>query len=185
MRFTIIIGLLAAALALAACGSSSSSGMATSTSAGQSSDASSSKTLEFASCMRSHGVSKFPDPTRGRLPLRIQQTPNSTTVDGVEVNGLAFQSAMQACRSYMPRAPTPSPAQTTEAESQALAMSRCMRSHGVPNFPDPKMVTGPYGGIAFSMDFNGTGIDLNSPAFQAAQKDCGSIMGAPKLARAG
>src|SRR5208283_136490 len=100
MRFTIIISLLAAAaaLGLAACGSSSPSSTATNASAGQSSDASSSKTLEFASCMRSHGVSNFPDPTGGRLPLQIQQTPNSTTVNGVEVNGPAFQSAMQACR---------------------------------------------------------------------------------------
>ncbi|MGO9898161.1 MAG: hypothetical protein ACLP0J_00355, partial [Solirubrobacteraceae bacterium] len=161
MRFTIIISLLAAALGLAACSSSSPSGTATNTSAGQSSDASSSKTLEFASCMRSHGVSNFPDPTGGRLPLQIQQTPNSTTVNGVEVNGPAFQSAMQACRSYMPNVGTLSAAQT--AKSQALAMSRCMRSHGVPNFPDPKTQTGPYGGVAFSVDFGGTGIDPNSP----------------------
>ncbi len=186
MRFTIIISLLAAAaLGLAACGSSSASGTATNASAGQSSDAGSSKTLEFASCMRSHGVSNFPDPTGGRLPLQIQQTPNSTTVNGVAVNGPAFQSAMQACRSYMPNAGTPSAAQTAEAKSQALAMSRCMRSHGVPNFPDPKTQTGPYGGVAFSVGFAGTGIDPNSPAFQAAQKDCGSIIGAPKIAPAG
>ncbi len=132
MRFTIIISLLAAALGLAACGSSSPSGTATNASAGQRPDASSSKTLEFASCVRSHGVSTFPDPTGRRLPLQIQQTPNSTTVNGVEVNGPAFQSAMQACRSYMPNAGTPSAAQTAKAKSPALAMSRCMRSHGRP-----------------------------------------------------
>ncbi|MGO9954535.1 MAG: hypothetical protein ACLP50_00900 [Solirubrobacteraceae bacterium] len=186
MRFTIIIiiSLLATALGLAACGSSSSSGTAANASAGQRSDASS-RTLEFASCMRSHGVSNFPDPTAGRLPLQIQQTPNSTTVNGVEVNGPAFQSAMRACRSYMPNAGTPSAAQTATAKSQALAMSRCMRSHGVPNFPDPTIQTGPYGGLAFSVDFGDTGIDPNSPAFQAAQQDCGSLIGAPKTAPAG
>ncbi len=132
--------------------------------------------------MRSHGVSNFPDPTGGHLPLQIQQTPNSTTVNGVEVNGPAFQSAMQACRSYIPNAGTPSAAETAKAKPRALAMSRCMRSHGVPNFPDPKTQTGPYGGVAFSVDFGGTGIDPNSPAFQAAQKDCGSIIGALKIA---
>ena len=184
MRFTIITGLLAAALGLAACGSSSSSGTATNASAG-SSDASRSKTIELASCMRSHGVSNFPDPTGGRLALQIQQTPNSRTVNGVEVNSPAFRSAMQACRPYMPNAGTPSPAQTAMAKSQALAMSRCMRSHGVPNFPDPKLQTGPYGGVAFSVDFSGTDIDPNSPAFQAAQNHCGSIIGTPKIAPAG
>jgi len=64
-------------------------------------------------------------------------------------------------------------------------MSRCMRSHGVPNFPDPKLQTGPYGGVAFSVDFSGTDIDPNSPAFQAAQNHCGSIIGTPKIAPAG
>ena len=185
MRFTTVISLLAAALGLEACASSSPSGRATNASAGQSSDASNGKTLEFASCMRSHGVSNFPDPTGGRLPLQIQQTPNNTTVNGVQVNGPALQSAMHACRSYMPNAGTPSPAQTAKATFQSLAMSRCMRSHGVPNFPDPKMQTGPYGGVAFSVDFGGTGIDPNSPTFQAARKDCGSIIGAPKIAPAG
>ncbi len=183
MRLTIIISLLAA-LGLAGCGSSSPSGTATNASAGQSSDTTS-KTLEFASCMRSHGVSNFPDPTGGHLALRIQQNSNSTTVNGVEVNSPAFRSAMQTCRSYMPNAGMPSPAQTAKAKSQALAMSRCMRSHGVPNFPDPKMQPGPYGGLAFSVDFGGTGIDPNSPAFQAAQNDCGSIIGTPKIAPTG
>ena len=124
MRFTIIISLLAAAaLSLAACGSSSPGGTATNAS---------SKTLEFASCMRSHGVSNFPDPTGGHL----------APVNGVEANGPAFQSAIQACRSHMPNAGTPSSAQTAKAKSQALAMSRCMRSHGVPNFPDPRFRPG-------------------------------------------
>ncbi len=184
MRFTIIISLLAAALGLGACGSSSPSGTVTNASAGQRSDAGS-KTLEFASCMRSHGVSNFPDPTGGHLALQIRQTPNGATVNGVELNSPAFRSAMQACRSDIPNAGTPSPVQTAKAKSQALAMSRCMRSHGVPNFPDPKMQTGPYGGLAFSEDFGGTGIDLNSPAFLAAQNDCGSIIGNPKMAPAG
>ena len=39
-----------------------------------------------------------------------------------------------------------------------------MRSHGVPNFPDPQFQTGPGGG--FGVRINGAGIDPNSPAFQ-------------------
>jgi hypothetical protein len=132
--------------------------------------------------MRSHGVSNFPDPTGGRLLLQVQQTPDSTKVNGVEVSGPVFQSAMHACRSYLPNGGHPSAAQTAKAKAEALAMSRCMRSHGVPNFPDPKFRSGPNGGVGIQL--NGPGIDPNSPAFQAAQKACGSILGAPVIAKA-
>jgi len=100
-------------------------------------------------------------------------------VNGVEVNGPAFQSAMTACKSYLPNGGTPSASQTAKIKSQALAMARCMRSHGVPNFPDPKFRSGPNGGVG--VELGGSGIDPNSPAFQAAQKDCGSIFGGATL----
>jgi hypothetical protein len=73
-------------------------------------------------------------------------------------------------------------AQTAQAKARALAMSRCMRSHGVPNFPDPQFQNGPGGGVGIRL--GGAGIDPNSPAFQAAQKACGSILGdAPVTAK--
>jgi hypothetical protein len=59
-----------------------------------------------------------------------------------------------------------------------LAFSRCMRAHGVTNFPDP---TG-HGGLTIRP---GAGIDPQSPAFQAAQKACQNIVpdggGPPKM----
>ena len=134
--------------------------------------------------MRSHGVSNFPDPSGsgGGLRLQVQKTPNSTSVNGVEVNGPVFQSAMTACRSYLPNGGHPTAAQTAKAKAQALAMSRCMRTHGVPNFPDPQFQSGAGG---FGIRIGGPGVDPNSPAFQAAQKACGQIFGgAPALAKA-
>jgi hypothetical protein len=90
---------------------------------------------------------------------------------------------MQVCRSYLPNGGHPTAAQTAQAKARALAMSRCMRSHGVPNFPDPQFQSGPGGG--FGIRLNGAGINPNSPAFQAAQKACGSIFGgAPTVAKA-
>jgi hypothetical protein len=47
--------------------------------------------------------------------------------------------------------------------SGPLAYSRCMRTNGVPNFPDPN----PGGGFDL-----GAGIDPSSPAFKAAQAKC-------------
>ncbi len=179
MRFTIPLFLLAALLGLAACGSAQpTADGATSAPAGT--PGNSNKALEFARCMRSHGVPNFPDPTNGHIDLQLQRTPDSMSVNGVEVNGPAFQSAMRACRSYLPNGGQLSAAQTAKAKEQALAMSRCMRSHGVPNFPDPTFQSGPGGGVGIRI--GGAGIDPSSPAFQAAQKACGSIFGRAKVA---
>ncbi len=49
--------------------------------------------------------------------------------------------------------------------ANALKFSACMRSHGVPGFPDPNG----QGAIAISSSM---GIDPNSPQFQAAQQAC-------------
>ena len=45
---------------------------------GQGDPASAAKALAFSRCMRSHGVSNFPDPTGGELKLQVQRTPGST-----------------------------------------------------------------------------------------------------------
>jgi hypothetical protein len=53
-----------------------------------------------------------------------------------------------------------------------VKFAACMRKHGVPNFPDPNS----QGGIQISPS-SGSGLDPNSPTFQAAQKACGSKLG--------
>jgi hypothetical protein len=167
--------LLTAALVLTACGSSQNNTGGSTSAHNDPADAA--KALAFAKCMRSHGVSNFPDPTGGELKLQVQKTPDSTSVNGVEVNGPAFQSAMQACHSDLPNGGHPSAAQTAKAKAQALAMSRCMRSHGVANFPDPQFQTAPGGGVGIRIGGPGSDINPRSPAFQAAQKACGRIFG--------
>jgi hypothetical protein len=51
-----------------------------------------------------------------------------------------------------------------------LRVSECMRSHGVPNFPDPS--TGGGGGF----NLNGTGISPQSPALRSAQQTCFKLL---------
>jgi hypothetical protein len=53
--------------------------------------------------------------------------------------------------------------------NQALAYAKCMRSRGIPNFPDPTVRDSATSkGVGFSM----SGIDQNSPQFHSAAKTC-------------
>jgi hypothetical protein len=58
---------------------------------------------------------------------------------------------------------------TGSSEAAALAFAGCMRSDGVPNFPDPKAG----GGFRFR---RGAGVDPSSAAFKAAQAKCGKFL---------
>ena len=55
------------------------------------------------------------------------------------------------------------------AGSPGVAFAACMRSHGVPNFPDPS----PGGGLLFRV---AAAINRSSPAFRAAQAKCRRLL---------
>jgi hypothetical protein len=58
----------------------------------------------------------------------------------------------------------------------AYAYARCMRGHGVPNFPDPHVsISGNHGSVGFAVNPSETG----SPKFTSAQKTCSKILPAP------
>jgi hypothetical protein len=121
---------------------------------------SASDAVAFSHCMRSYGVLSFPDPSSGgAIPKESLQQ--------LGVSSSRFQAAVSACRRLLPnggRAPDEAAQQRVVA--QAVQFSRCVRSHGVPNFPDP----GSDGRIP---DPAGVGIDQASPRFQAANQACG------------
>lgn len=56
-------------------------------------------------------------------------------------------------------------ASSVSPEAAALAFAKCMRSHGLPSFPDPRAG----GGFLFGQ---GAGVDPSAPAFKAAQAKC-------------
>jgi hypothetical protein len=67
------------------------------------------------------------------------------------------------------------PAQSPVAA--AFAYSRCMRQHGVPNFPDPQVhMSGGKGSIAIGINPGISG----TPAFNGAQHACRGILPGPK-----
>ncbi|HEY2200432.1 MAG TPA: hypothetical protein VGH56_00985, partial [Solirubrobacteraceae bacterium] len=183
------------ALLLAGCGGSSSSsggvahlGTSTSGSGGGSSSSSresgaptQQKMVAYSRCMRTHGVPEFPEPTEGKLLVRSSD--HNGHVTGVNPESAQFKTASKACEKLAPNGgKPPSAAEQAKAQEKALKFSQCMRTRGVPSFPDPEFS---HGGGAVRIRLGGkkggpSGIDPNSPQFQAAQKACFSIMGGPK-----
>jgi hypothetical protein len=118
--------------------------------------------VAFTDCMRSHGVSNFPDPTSSPREFKIALNPSSA-------HSPAFPSALGACHHFLPG---PGPSSQTAAHSQAqiatfLAFARCIRSHGFPSFPDPTNT----GELTHEMIAN-AGINLHQPAVLTAADAC-------------
>jgi len=111
--------------------------------------------------MRSHGVSRFPDPASGGgIPkVGLQQ---------LRVSSSRFAAAQAACRQFLPNGGRP-PSRSAQllVRANALRFAQCVRGHGVAGFPDP----GSDGRIP---DPAREGINQGSPKFQAANQACAS-----------
>ena len=126
--------------------------------------------LQYAQCIRAHGVPNFPDPrAHGGLAIPNDINPQSP----------AFKSSQQACA----RLAQPPAGQAESSESrklELLALARCMRSHGVPNFPDPTNSPPPpsdgnaLGGNGSYLAL-GTAQQRQSPEYKQAAAGCGGI----------
>jgi hypothetical protein len=118
--------------------------------------------VAYADCMRSHGVPNWPDPSSSGVFDKTK-----LTTQQLGVSGARLQTAQTACRHLLPNGGSgPSPAQVQQVRAQALEFARCVRSHGVPNFPDPASD----GRIP---DPATAGINQGSPKFEAANEACG------------
>lgn len=177
-RVTVRGAALAASLAVlallaAGCGGSkapSVASVAATTTASQPSpgQAGMAQAVKWAACMRSHGLPSFPNPTAVRGGgVHINVLPAMAT-------SAAFATASRSCEKLQPAPTPPSAAQLAPIVKHLLALARCMRQHGVPNFPDPTS------GGAFHL--SGLGIDKNSPTVVAAVKTCLPEAGLPSSA---
>ena len=104
---------------------------------------------------------QLPWPTRGpgrRRSLLLKRT-------AATIAALLGLAVLAACGS----SGTPSSSVGKPSGSARLVYSACMRSHGVPNFPDP----GPGGGFGIS---SRSGIDPASPSFKSAQESCRKLL---------
>jgi hypothetical protein len=157
---TLVVTALAA-VALTACGSSHKPSSTT----GSRTD---SQTLAFANCMRAHGVPSFPDPSAGGGGVNLAGT-------GINPQSPAFKTARQTCSRLTP-AGSGVPQATESQFLAALRFAKCMRTHGLPDFPDPTrvdspapvLVVGP--GLFFHVS---PSFDPNTPEFSRAGAACG------------
>lgn len=147
------------ALLLAACGSSGSS----SPSASKQNSG-----LRFSQCMRAHGVSSFPDPTADGA-LQIGGT-------GINPRSPSFQAAQRSCQKLLPLKGAPAHMSAADRRA-AVRFAECMRTHGVPDFPDPGQNAPRHASkvlVLRGMQFTpGPGLDPASPAFRQAAERCG------------
>ena len=171
----ILIAVLA--LLAAACGGSpSAAGPGGSSSQGRSS--SSRSAVGYSACMRSHGVLSFPDPdSSGHLPKADPQQ--------LGVSASQLEAAQRDCQHVLPNTGASFRQQTQQCfladacppalVEQILTVqrryARCIRSHGVPNWPDPTIDSQgrPY------FDVSKAGVSsqyTHSSAFASKDREC-------------
>jgi hypothetical protein len=115
--------------------------------------------LEYAKCMREHGID-FPDPVNGRFELKRQRGDQRK-----------LEAAQKACQEILKDAvPPPSEEEEAELREAALEFAKCMREHGV-DMPDPTFPKG--GGILQRMPL---GTDEDDPKVEEARKACEPIL---------
>lgn len=111
--------------------------------------------LKYAKCMRENGID-MPDPAGPDGATIALALPDAA--DGME----QMNRAIEACKSFQPKAPQMTPEQRQAATDKALELAKCMRKHGV-DMPDPTT-----DGASASMP----GVSADDPTFEAAAKAC-------------
>jgi hypothetical protein len=154
-----------------ACSSNSpSTGSSGSTQSAGAAPSASSNAVAFAQCMRAHGIPSYPDPSSGSVHIDSRQLGVTDTV---------YETAKTTCNRLYPQphgSGGPTTAQQQQVEAQLLNFAKCMRSHGLPSFPDPNpasTIWGSGGGELFTLP---SSINPNAPQFTSAENACKSMM---------
>jgi hypothetical protein len=169
-RLLTIAALLSAAL-IAGCGGGATSPTGSATASASASATSEVESgLAFSRCIRSHGLPNFPDPKVSGHTVRMGSART--------IQSPAFQSAAHACQRLLAKGPPSSEPPSPQAQSRMLAVSACMRGHGISGFPDPS--TSPPSNQGNSAILGNGGyflaipksIDMSSPVFEQAAAAC-------------
>jgi hypothetical protein len=126
--------------------------------------------------MRDHGVTGFPDPQVTTNPGGGGVAVRQAVPAGAGLSP-KFKAAQNACKGILP---PPGSGGSGEGPSKQvfLAFARCLRGHGVSDFPDPNA----QGRLTLQM-ISAAGVDLKAPSFLTAARACiGVTHGAITLA---
>jgi hypothetical protein len=171
-------GALAAAAGLvllaAACGggTSSSSTSASSTPPGSGTSSTSAPVsaayvtdkLGLARCLRAHGVPDYPDPdSSGQEPASTKQL----------ISSPQGQAAVGACSYWNNRVHGDVATENQALLADYVKFAQCMRSRGLPNFPDPTIAEGR---VVFLLNPSQDGFDPHSPQVLAKAHQCESVL---------
>jgi hypothetical protein len=124
--------------------------------------------LRYTGCMRTHGEPNMPDPSFNGQHATLDISPSS----GVDPNSPQFTAATNACKYLVSKGgPSPGPTITLVDQADYLKASACMRSHGIPGFPDPVFQDN-------TVTFNapGSAIDTHSSQYQGALSSCQKLI---------
>jgi hypothetical protein len=162
----VVVPIAVAAVVVAGCGGSNSPTTTSTTASSAGPQKSIRAIYRFAACMRTHGVPNFPDP-------KVTQGPGGGSVaqaaPAQAVGTPAFNRAQKACQGILPAPQSPAQqAQQDRAHGQVLlAFARCLRTHGVPKFPDPNS----QGQLSLET-VHAAGVDLHAPTVLTAARAC-------------
>ena len=143
--------------------------------------------LDFARCMREHGID-MPDPQVNGTGGGAGSVKAAAAIRiGGDVDREKMGEADEACRPLLGDAGPlreVSPEERQEMQDKAIEHSRCMREHGI-DMPDP-VFDSAGGGAMVKIDAGAKGaIDFDSEEFQEAAEACGEIFGGVKGVRGG
>jgi hypothetical protein len=164
VRLLAAAALATAVLTVAACGGGTPTSSGTGSKKGPNAEDRTAM-LDFARCMRQHGVD-MPDPTFSDGGARVEQHSGPGKLSPEKQ-----RSADQACKKYQDKIKPPalSDAEKEKFKKQALAQSRCMRAHGI-DMPDPTFDEN--GGATVKIGEGAGGVRPDDPKFRAAQRAC-------------
>jgi hypothetical protein len=126
--------------------------------------------VAYSACVRAHGVPNFPDP---KVSTNGNEVKVAIGINPSISSNPHFKSAQQACSKLLPDGGPGAEGNhqiSPGEQSQYLKAAACIRSHGIPSFPDP---TFSGGGVHLPKT---VGINLHSPQVRVAEEACQSLI---------